>query len=75
MVKTGFIRRHSLETFLTMIEGIVIDQDILGRIFNYGSIIVTGTGGTKEPFQKVKSPLKFRTKVQEQIEAIQISAS
>jgi uncharacterized membrane protein YdbT with pleckstrin-like domain len=73
LVKVGWIRRHSLETLLTKVEGIGVDQGILGRILGYGTIVVTGTGGTKEPFHKIDAPLEFRKRVQEQIAAVQES--
>ena len=73
LVKVGWIRRHSLETLLTKVEGIGVDQGILGRILGYGTIVVTGTGGTKEPFHKIDAPLKFRKLVQEQIASVQES--
>lgn len=73
LVKVGWIRRHSLETLLTKVEGIGVNQGILGRIFGYGTIVVTGTGGTKEPFHKIDAPLEFRKRVQEQIAAVQES--
>jgi uncharacterized membrane protein YdbT with pleckstrin-like domain len=67
IVKVGFIRRHSLEVLLNKIEGIQVDQGILGRMLGFGSITVSGTGGTKDPFHKIEAPLEFRKKVQEQI--------
>jgi len=67
LIKTGFIRRDSLETLLTKVEGIQVNQGMLGRILNYGTIIVKGTGGTSNPFHKIDAPLEFRKKVQEQI--------
>jgi len=70
LIKVGFIRRKSLEIFLTHVEGIFVKQGILGRILNYGTIIVNGTGGTKTPFHNIRAPLEFRKKVQEQIEAM-----
>jgi uncharacterized membrane protein YdbT with pleckstrin-like domain len=73
LVKVGWIRRHSLETLLTKVEGIGVNQGILGRILGYGTIVVTGTGGTKEPFHKIDAPLEFRKRVQEQIAAVQES--
>lgn len=63
LIKVGFIRRHSLELLLSKVEGIGVDQGILGRIFGYGTIIVTGTGGTNEPFRNIAAPLKFRRMV------------
>jgi uncharacterized membrane protein YdbT with pleckstrin-like domain len=71
LIKVGFIRRNSLETLLTKVEGIQVNQGILGRILNYGTILVKGTGGTSNPFHKIEAPLEFRKKVQEQISLIQ----
>ena len=67
LIKVGLIRRNSHETMLSKIEGIQVDQGILGRLFNYGSIIIKGTGGTSNPFKQIDAPLEFRKKVQEQI--------
>jgi uncharacterized membrane protein YdbT with pleckstrin-like domain len=69
LVKVGFIRRHSLELLLTKVEGVGVDQGILGRMLGYGTIVVTGTGGTKEPFKNIVDPLEFRKRVQSQISA------
>jgi len=68
LIKVGFIRRNSLEILLTKVEGIQVNQGILGRILDYGTIVVTGTGGSKQPFHKISAPLEFRKKSQEQIE-------
>jgi uncharacterized membrane protein YdbT with pleckstrin-like domain len=66
LIKVGFVRRRSLELFLQKLEGIGVDQGILGRIFGYGTITVTGTGGTKEVFRAIAAPLEFRRMVQQQ---------
>jgi len=71
LIKVGFIRRNSLETLLQKVEGIQVNQGILGRIFNYGTILIKGTGGTSNPFHKIEAPMEFRKKVQEQIASIQ----
>ena len=70
LIKVGFIRRNSLETLLQKVEGIQVNQGILGRIFNYGTILIKGTGGTSNPFHKIEAPMEFRKKVQEQIASI-----
>lgn len=67
LVKVGFIRRNSLKTPLTKVEGVQVNQGILGRVLDYGTIVITGTGGSKEPFHKISAPLEFRKKVQEQV--------
>jgi hypothetical protein len=33
-------------------------------MFGYGEIVVTGSGGTQEPFDNIQSPLDFRQAVQ-----------
>ena len=73
LVKVGFIRRNSLEVLLDKVEGIQVNQGILGRILGFGSITVSGTGGTKDPFHKIDAPLEFRKRAQEQIASVQDS--
>lgn len=67
IAKAGLIRRRSLDLLLTKVESIGVSQPIMGRIFNYGTITVTGTGGTKEPFKTVADPLELRRQVQTRI--------
>lgn len=69
VVKVGFVRRDTVETLLAKVEGIGVHQDILGRILGYGTVFVTGTGGSKEPFRYIEAPLEFRRQVHEQIAA------
>jgi uncharacterized membrane protein YdbT with pleckstrin-like domain len=67
LIKVGWIRRHSLELLLSKVEGIGVDQGLFGRWLGYGTITVTGTGGTKEPFRSISDPLSFRKEVQARI--------
>jgi uncharacterized membrane protein YdbT with pleckstrin-like domain len=64
MMKVGVFRTRSIELLLSKIEAISVDQSVMGRIFGYGDIVVTGSGGTKEAFSKIQSPLAFRRAVQ-----------
>lgn len=68
LMKVGLIRRNSLEIMLRKIESIHVIQSIPGRIFNYGIIIICGTGGSKDLFKYIPRPLSFRKTTQEQIE-------
>ena len=65
IVKTGLIRRQTLETNLSKIESINVNQSILGRILGYGTITIIGTGGTRNSFYKIRQPLEFRKRFQE----------
>lgn len=69
LIKIGLIRRHSLELLLQKVEGIGVDQSVLGRILGYGTITVSGTGGTRETFAMIASPLEFRRQVQASLTA------
>jgi uncharacterized membrane protein YdbT with pleckstrin-like domain len=71
LIKTGWMRRHSLETLLSQVEGIRVEQGILGRMLDYGTIVVSGTGGSKESFDRIADPMLFRRRVQDQIVAIE----
>lgn len=64
IVKTGLLSRNTIEIQLAKVESIEVRQDILGRLLNYGTMTVVGTGGTKEPFAMIDDPLQFRHAVQ-----------
>jgi uncharacterized membrane protein YdbT with pleckstrin-like domain len=70
VAKLGFIERESLETLLSKIEAIGVDQGILGRMLGYGTITITGTGGTEESFPRIADPLEFRRQIQSQVVAL-----
>jgi hypothetical protein len=40
-----------------------VDQSILGRIFDFGDIVVRGTGVGIEPLRNIQAPLQFRNYV------------
>ena len=65
IIKTGFIARSTFEMNLSKIETVNVDQSVMGRILNYGSITIIGTGGTKETFHNISKPLEFRKAFQE----------
>jgi uncharacterized membrane protein YdbT with pleckstrin-like domain len=68
LMKVGFIRRKSLEIFLDRVEGVYVEQGIMGRVFNFGTVIIAGVGGTKNPFFFIPTPLKFRSAIQSQMQ-------
>ncbi len=64
MMKVGVFRMRSIELLLSKVETIAVDQSLLGRIFGYGSIVVTGSGGSREVFSHIQAPLEFRRAMQ-----------
>lgn len=68
IAKTGFIRRDTIELRLDKVEGIIVNQGVMGRIFNYGTVVVSGTGGIKTPIPFINNPTEFRRTVNEFLE-------
>lgn len=69
IAKTGWLQRETDETLLSKIEAIGVDQGVLGRMLGYGTVHITGTGGTRETFAKIARPLELRRQIQGQIVA------
>ena len=65
VVKTGVIKRNTLEMNLNKIESVNVDQSILARMLGYGTITIIGTGGTHETFRNIANALEFRKLFQE----------
>jgi uncharacterized membrane protein YdbT with pleckstrin-like domain len=66
IVKTGFLSRRTIELNISKVESIQVDQGLIARLLNYGTITVIGTGGTKEPFSMINDPMGFRHAVQQE---------
>lgn len=60
IAKFGLISRSTIEINLQKIESIQVNQGILGRIFNFGSIVVSGAGNPQAPIPGISNPLQFR---------------
>jgi uncharacterized membrane protein YdbT with pleckstrin-like domain len=63
--KVGIVARYTTELLLGKVESIGVQQKLLGRLLNYGDLVVTGTGGVREVFPRVHDPIAFRNHVQE----------
>ncbi len=70
VIKVGWIRRRTMETMLAKVETIGVEQTLVGRLFDYGTIVVMGTGGTKESFRNIARPLEFRRQVQAEVSSV-----
>jgi hypothetical protein len=62
-VKRGLIRRLTMEMNAGRIESVQVDQSIAGRLLDFGTVEVRGTGGGIEPIAKVAAPLVMREAV------------
>jgi len=61
--KTGFIRRKTTEMNMEKVESVDVEQSVLGRIFDYGDVIVRGTGSGFAPIRNVDAPLELRNHI------------
>jgi len=60
IVKHGFISRSTIEINLSRVESLQVEQGVLGRIFNFGTIVVAGTGASHAPIAGIADPMAFR---------------
>ena len=75
-MSVGVTQRETVETFLSKIEGIQVDQKtILARFLGYGNVVIKGIGGDKQSIDVINDPQKFRKVVQEQIDKNQAGSS
>lgn len=68
LFKAGYARKLSLEMLLNKVQGIDIDQSLLGRMLNYGVITIKGEGINNIKIKNIREPYAFREKVQNIIE-------
>ena len=62
--KKGIISRSVSEMNLSSIESVNVDQGILGRILNFGSLKISGRGTTTVDFANIDDPVKVRKLIQ-----------
>ena len=61
--KRGFINRHTIEMNMDKVASVDVDQSVPGRLLNYGTVTVQGTGMSFEPLRRIKSPLSLRNAI------------
>ena len=61
--RTGYVARRTVEMNKDKIESIDVNQSVLGRLFDFGSVTVKGTGGGIEAINNVAAPFKLRHRV------------
>ena len=60
ILKTGIISRKSSEMKISSIETVEIVQGILGRIFGFGSIKITGKGISDLIYKNIDNPINVK---------------
>lgn len=66
----GLLRRVSLELLIHKIESVRVEQSLGGRIFSYGTVIVS-TGEDNNVYPGIIHPSRFSTMINQQVVAHQ----
>jgi len=61
--KVGWISRRTEEINITKVETVDVAQGIVGRIFDFGTVLIKGIGGSWEPLRRVAAPLQLRNAI------------
>lgn len=64
ILKTGIISRTSEEMKITSIETVEIIQGVIGRIFGFGTVKVTGRGISDLVFKNINDPMDVKRKIE-----------
>ncbi len=59
----GWLHRHAHEIVISKVESILVEQSLWGRICDYGTIKVSGTGAGTIVLTHIKRPLEFQRQV------------
>ena len=63
LLKKGLLSRRTIEMNMSKIETVDVQQSILGRMFNAGSVCIRGTGSGLEILRFVEDPLGLRNAI------------
>ncbi|HVY12770.1 MAG TPA: PH domain-containing protein [Alphaproteobacteria bacterium] len=63
VTKTGLINIKTMEFTTFQIETVGFIQNFIGQFFDFGTLIVIGTGGTKVKIRDIEHPLELRKAV------------
>jgi membrane protein YdbS with pleckstrin-like domain len=67
VIKSGLLSTQLREMPLGKVEAINVRQDILGKLFHFGSVVVTGSGGTMRRMLHVDQPFEIYKCIQAEI--------
>jgi uncharacterized membrane protein YdbT with pleckstrin-like domain len=60
ITKFGFIRRDTVELNIQKVESVQVQQGMLERMLNFGTIVIAGGGNPQAPIPGISDPLAFR---------------
>jgi uncharacterized membrane protein YdbT with pleckstrin-like domain len=63
IAKFGFISRETIEINVSRIESVQVNQTVLGRMLDYGTVVFSGAGTPQASIANIADPLSFRKAV------------
>ncbi len=67
IVKTGVIGRSTEELNLAKVETVELRQTILGRLFGFGDVVLSGTGNSTLVFKNASNPIEVKKAIDNQL--------
>jgi len=67
IAESGILSRSSKEIPLRQIESVIVFTPLVGRILGYGTVVISGSGGTKKVLPQIVKAEQVRHKIQDQI--------
>jgi len=64
ILKRGWLNRRTQELAVESIEGVILEQTLIARMFGYGHVVVTGTGDAVIRFPAMSHPVAFRRSIE-----------
>ena len=61
--KKGLIRRQTNEMNMDKVESVQVNQSVLGRVFDFGTVRILGTGEGFEALRTIAGPIKLRNSI------------
>lgn len=65
--EAGILTTRTKEIFLSKVESVSVVTPLLGRLFGYGTVVITGSGGAAESFRWIENPQEIRNRIQQEI--------
>ena len=61
--KVGLLSRRTIEMNMDKVESVDVRQDLFGRMLDYGTVVIRGTGAGIEPLTSIATPLALRNAI------------